>query len=239
AVLYAVGANAQHGLRRSKADKRRAVETLLLDSEWCQWSDREIARRCSVGHTLVANVRKEGVNIKSSLEKIPVTNSTNSQPKGDNNKILTGINASEKPKSDTNHPAQSRETASGAGQSPVNRSPKETISSGEGDDTQERTYTTKHGTQAVMKTGKIGKKTEAKEEDDQADSGQAKEQLFGDFDPIAELELANQEIDRLTKIVESDDALATAVAENKRLAALVDVLEERMRGYQVSENEAK
>lgn len=65
------------------------------------------------------------------------------------------------------------------------------------------------------------------------------DELYGDFDPIAELETANKEIERLTKIVESDDALATAVAENKRLAALVDVLEERMRGYQVSENEAK
>lgn len=59
AVLYSVGANADHGLRRSNADKRRAVETLLLDEEWAQWSDREIARRCGVSAPLVGKVRAE------------------------------------------------------------------------------------------------------------------------------------------------------------------------------------
>ena len=34
AILYAVGANADHGLPRSNADKRRAVMTLLEDAEW-------------------------------------------------------------------------------------------------------------------------------------------------------------------------------------------------------------
>ena len=34
AVLYSVGANAAHGLRRSNADKRRAVERLLRDDVW-------------------------------------------------------------------------------------------------------------------------------------------------------------------------------------------------------------
>lgn len=57
AVLYAVGANATHGLPRTAADKRKAVATLLADDEWSQWSDREIARRCSVGPHLVAKVR--------------------------------------------------------------------------------------------------------------------------------------------------------------------------------------
>jgi hypothetical protein len=47
AVLYSVGANATHGLRRSNADKRRAVETLLRDDEWRGWSDHEIARQCA------------------------------------------------------------------------------------------------------------------------------------------------------------------------------------------------
>jgi hypothetical protein len=59
AVLHAAGANAAHGLRRSNADKRRAVETLLRDEEWGQWSDREIARRCHVSAPLVAQVRSE------------------------------------------------------------------------------------------------------------------------------------------------------------------------------------
>lgn len=59
AQLYAVGANATHGLRRSREDKRRAVEMLLSDQEWGQWADREIARRCKVSNTFVGNIRKE------------------------------------------------------------------------------------------------------------------------------------------------------------------------------------
>jgi phage N-6-adenine-methyltransferase len=57
AVLFSVGANAAHGLRRTNADKRRAVEVLLRDEEWAGWSDREIARRCGVSHTFVAETR--------------------------------------------------------------------------------------------------------------------------------------------------------------------------------------
>lgn len=34
AVLYSVGANHGHGLRRSNEDKRKAVMTLLEDAEW-------------------------------------------------------------------------------------------------------------------------------------------------------------------------------------------------------------
>jgi hypothetical protein len=35
----------------------RAVTLLLQDEEWAAWSDREIARRCCVGHKFVATVR--------------------------------------------------------------------------------------------------------------------------------------------------------------------------------------
>lgn len=87
AVLYSVGANAGHGLRRTNADKRLAVIMLLKDEEWAAWSDREIARRCAVHNSFVGKVR-------ASLS----------------------LNDSEKPK----------------------------------------TYTTKHGTQATMKTENIG-----------------------------------------------------------------------------------
>ena len=44
AVLYAVGANATHGMRRTNADKRAAIARLLDDPEWSRWSDREIGR---------------------------------------------------------------------------------------------------------------------------------------------------------------------------------------------------
>jgi hypothetical protein len=88
AVLFSVGANAAHGLRRTNEDKRRAVTVLLTDGEWREWADREIARRCGVDHRFVAHV-------KSSLGTVP---------------------------------------------------------------SDERTYTTKHGTVATMQTANIGTK---------------------------------------------------------------------------------
>lgn len=57
AVIYSVGANRDHGLRRSNSDKRRAVKTLLADSEWSKWSDRKIAEACGVSHPFVAAIR--------------------------------------------------------------------------------------------------------------------------------------------------------------------------------------
>lgn len=62
AVLFSVGANANHGLRRTNEDKRNAVATLLRDNEWAAWSDREIARACAVGAPLVADVRRSICN---------------------------------------------------------------------------------------------------------------------------------------------------------------------------------
>lgn len=59
AILHAAGANARHGLRRTNADKRRAVETVLRDAEWSQWSNEEIARRCAVDPKTVGAIRKE------------------------------------------------------------------------------------------------------------------------------------------------------------------------------------
>jgi len=58
AILHSVGANADHGLRRTNADKRKAVLTMLDDEEWAQWSDREIARRCGVHHEMVGKQRE-------------------------------------------------------------------------------------------------------------------------------------------------------------------------------------
>lgn len=57
AILFACGANSTHGLRRSNGDKRRAVECLLKDKEWSQWSDRRIADVAGVSHTTVATLR--------------------------------------------------------------------------------------------------------------------------------------------------------------------------------------
>lgn len=59
AILHSVGANSKHGLRRSNADKRRSVLTLLNDSEWVQMSDVWIAEQCGVSSMFVGKVRKE------------------------------------------------------------------------------------------------------------------------------------------------------------------------------------
>lgn len=97
AVLFSIGANASHGLRRTNADKRKAVETLLADPEWASWSDNQIAKACGVSHPFVGSVR-------ASLETV----------------------SSEK--------------------------------------TAERSYTTKHGTTATMKTGNVGRTKEKPEQ---------------------------------------------------------------------------
>lgn len=72
AVLHSVGANAHHGLRRTNADKRRAVIRLVRDREWSKWSNREISRRCGVSDSFVGDVRRElssvGLQIDSNEE---------------------------------------------------------------------------------------------------------------------------------------------------------------------------
>jgi len=59
AILYSVGANSKHGLPRTNADKRRAVELLLRDEEWSKKSDRWIAETCGVSNKFVSAQRKE------------------------------------------------------------------------------------------------------------------------------------------------------------------------------------
>lgn len=58
-MLYAVGANEEHGQKRSSADKRKAITTLLTDKEWSEWSNREIAKQCRVDEWTVRKYRNE------------------------------------------------------------------------------------------------------------------------------------------------------------------------------------
>lgn len=69
AIPYSVSANSKHGLRRTNADKRKAVLTLLNDEEWSEWSDREIARRCEVSNRVVSNYREESTVNRSQSGK--------------------------------------------------------------------------------------------------------------------------------------------------------------------------
>jgi Holliday junction resolvasome RuvABC endonuclease subunit len=76
AMLYAVGANATHGLKRSPADKRRAISLLLQDTEWSQWSDRAIAKASNTSHSFVAKVRASVTGNKSSERKYQTRHGT-------------------------------------------------------------------------------------------------------------------------------------------------------------------
>jgi hypothetical protein len=53
AVLFSVGANATHGLRRTNEDKRRAVLRLLDDDEWKNKGSGWIAAQCAVSDRYV------------------------------------------------------------------------------------------------------------------------------------------------------------------------------------------
>lgn len=62
AVLYAAGANGDHGLRRTNQDKRRAAAVLLTHPTWSKWSDSQIARHCKVSSNFVGDVRRSIFN---------------------------------------------------------------------------------------------------------------------------------------------------------------------------------
>ena len=57
AILYSLSANANHGLRRSNDDKRKAVVFALRDPELRQLSQRKIAKLCGVTQAMVSKVR--------------------------------------------------------------------------------------------------------------------------------------------------------------------------------------
>jgi hypothetical protein len=59
ALIYALGANHDHGLRLGNADKRNAVLMALKDPEISQLSLRDIADICRVSHMTVARIRNE------------------------------------------------------------------------------------------------------------------------------------------------------------------------------------
>ena len=58
AILFSLSANAKHGLRRTNADKRKAIQTLLDDPEWRGWSNEKIAEVCAVSPHTVADAKK-------------------------------------------------------------------------------------------------------------------------------------------------------------------------------------
>jgi len=58
AIFHSTGVNTSHGMRRTYADKRKAVMTLLDDFEWERMSNTEIAKHCHVSPSFVSDLRK-------------------------------------------------------------------------------------------------------------------------------------------------------------------------------------
>ncbi len=58
AIFHSTGVNTDHGMRRTYADKRKAVMTLLDDFEWEGMGNSQIAKHCHVSPTFVSDLRK-------------------------------------------------------------------------------------------------------------------------------------------------------------------------------------
>ena len=59
AILFSKGANADNGLHRSNATKRKVVKDMLDDFEWQFWNNAEIAKACRVSAEFVRRIRAE------------------------------------------------------------------------------------------------------------------------------------------------------------------------------------
>jgi chromosome segregation ATPase len=75
AQILAMGANSEHGLQRTNADKRKVVEAAIAHPRLQGKSNREIADICKVSHSFVAAIRDPEVkerqreNLKKHYEK--------------------------------------------------------------------------------------------------------------------------------------------------------------------------
>ena len=120
AVLHSLGANTAHGLPRSNKDKQRAVETLLNDPEWSNWSNREIAEKCVVSHSYVNTLREK---IKSGNVSTPASQSQSKPGTGGN--VSTPANPEQSKPDAEDQPGQDATEDKPSAQEPSNQPPKE------------------------------------------------------------------------------------------------------------------
>ena len=88
AVLFACGANAEHGSRRTNADKRRAVEvaiSVLVDESP---TAEEIAKVCKVPESLIVQIRKEFKAAGKALPPVKKGNGVLQRPDGEAEKVV-------------------------------------------------------------------------------------------------------------------------------------------------------
>ena len=81
AIFFSVGANATHGLRRTKADKIQAIRTVLEDVEYSDATDEVIGKLCKLSRFSVNRLRKEmGIEKKAQVVTRNGTTYTREQP---------------------------------------------------------------------------------------------------------------------------------------------------------------
>jgi ParB-like chromosome segregation protein Spo0J len=83
AKLLSYRANTLHGLRLSNADKRKAVLAMLDDMEYCEWSNKAIARHCNVTYSWVGKLRTELENPKPKTSPKTSNKPLKEEPKAD------------------------------------------------------------------------------------------------------------------------------------------------------------
>jgi len=75
AILFSKSANADNGLPRTNADKRKCVVDMLQDFEWCEWNNAEIAKACRVSAEYVRRIKAE-LNVKPETVKYKMGGNT-------------------------------------------------------------------------------------------------------------------------------------------------------------------
>ncbi|NMG46577.1 hypothetical protein GO613_00440 [Azoarcus communis] len=235
AVLFGFQANIKHGLRETRADKRRKIEAMLRDREWVRWSDREIARKCGVDHKTVSALRAELV----AGGEIP------------HHEARVGADGVMQPSAKTK-PASDRggeiphhsNTASAeiqqidARTELVGRSEIPNVDTRTDDEaTPEQSVTAKPAVdvtiappaQAAEAPAQVVFKpaTGAEVERLRAENAELREQLA---ELASNLEEAIEEIEVLHRVTEADDQIKAALAEARRVTEHNRVLEERIRG---------
>ncbi|NLW83935.1 MAG: hypothetical protein GXY41_05970 [Phycisphaerae bacterium] len=104
AILYSVGANTEHGLRRTNEDKRKAVQTMLtheiasMDENGNSWANRDIARRCCVDEKMVRRIREILTAAKPQLENAKISYTTKHGTKATMNTAKIGRSQSKRKK---------------------------------------------------------------------------------------------------------------------------------------------
>lgn len=188
AILHSLGANDDHGLRRTNADKRKAVETALADSEWSQWPHRKIAEVCSVSREYVSRLSAElEASCDRSQDKTRVVERNGKTYEQDTTNIGT---------------KKHKEAAKEAHEADI----------------------------AQGGNGTNGAKKPAVELTPQDDGPDAEE-------IAASIAAQRADTDALQKLLQSDDKLATAYAEIKRLNAELAVVKQARDGHMNKANE--